>query len=555
MDQIRLQVARARRRLWLELFLHRLVRSWFVTLLTAVVAIAVPRIWAIENLPAQWPAMWLGGAVVAGLLFTLGWMWFRSKTELDAAMEIDRRFDLRERVASSLSLTAKDVETPAGQALLHDASHAIARLQIDERFRIRLGRSAWLPLAPALVALLLVALVDNQLTEPTVAAASGKLTKQELENTAKAVRKPLEELKKEAAKKNLKDAEFKKLLQDMEKQAEKMAAKKDLDRKQGLVDLNDLAKKLNDRREKLGGDKELQKQLAGMKDLNKGPADKMVQAMQKGEWDKAQQELDKLAKQMKNGQLDEAGKKALEKQMSQLKEQLQKAADARQQAMDQLKQQIEQQKQAGNLAEAGDLQQKLSELQKQQSQSKALEKLAQQMSQCQSCMKQGDQQGAAQAMEQMQQQLEQMQQQMSEGQMLDQAMEQLEMAKSSLGCKQCQGAGCKACQGGNSLANNPGQKQSGGSSYGTGTAAGKRPEDVKNAAFRDSQVKQDPGKGPAVITGEAEGPNMRGDVREQLKEEMAAHGSEPADPLVIETLPKSHRDNARDYFDRVREGE
>jgi hypothetical protein len=213
--------------------------------------------------------------------------------------------------------------------------------------------------------------------------------------------------------------------------------------------------------------------------------------------------------------------------------------------MDQLKQQIEQQKQAGNLAEAGDLQQKLSELQKQQSQSKALEKLAQQMSQCQSCMKQGDQKGAAQAMEQMQQQLEQMQQQMAEGEMLDQAMQQLEMAKSALGCKQCQD--------GNSLANQPGQKASKGSGYGTGTAAGKRPEDVKNAAFRDSQVKQDPGKGPAVITGEADGPNMRGDVREQLKEEMAAHGSEPADPLVIETLPKSHRDNARDYFDRVRD--
>ena len=63
------------------------------------------------------------------------------------------------------------------------------------------------------------------------------------------------------------------------------------------------------------------------------------------------------------------------------------------------------------------------------------------------------------------------------------------------------------------------------------------------------------GKGPAVITGEAEGPNMRGNVREQIKEEMAAKGSEPADPLVIETLPKSHRENAQDYFDRLREGD
>jgi hypothetical protein len=48
---------------------------------------------------------------------------------------------------------------------------------------------------------------------------------------------------------------------------------------------------------------------------------------------------------------------------------------------------------------------------------------------------------------------------------------------------------------------------------------------------------------------------MRGNVREQIKEEMAAKGSEPADPLVIETLPKSHRENAQDYFDRLREGD
>jgi hypothetical protein len=555
MDQIRQQVARARRRLWLELFLHRLVRVWFVTLLMAAAAIAVPKIWAIENLPAQWAALWLGGALVGGLAITLGWMWFRSRSELDAAIEIDRRFNLRERVASSLSLSPTVADTPAGQALLHDASHAISRLQIDERFRIRLDRSAWLPVGPALLALLLVAVFENQLVPATANAASGALTKQERENTAKLARKPLAELKKEAAKKDLKDAEFQKLLQEMEKQVEKMAAKKDLDRKQGLVDLNDLAKKLNERREKLGGEKELQKQLATMKEMNKGPADKMVQAMQKGDWDKAQQELDKLAQQVKDGKLDEAGQKELEQQMSQLKEQLQQAAAARQQAMDQLQQQIEQQKQAGNLAEAGDLQQKLDQLQKQQSQSKALEKLAQQMGQCQSCMKQGDQQGAAQALEQMQQQLGQMQQEMSEGEMLDQAMQQLEMAKSSLGCKECQGAGCEACQGGKSLVNKPGQKQSGGKGYGTGTSAGKRPDDPKNAAFRDSQVKQTPGKGPAVITGEAEGPNMRGNVREQIKEEMAAKGSEPADPLVIETLPKSHRENAQDYFDRLREGD
>ena len=60
---------------------------------------------------------------------------------------------------------------------------------------------------------------------------------------------------------------------------------------------------------------------------------------------------------------------------------------------------------------------------------------------------------------------------------------------------------------------------------------------------------------PAVIAGEADGPNLRGNVQEVIQEEMAAQGSQPADPLVIEQLPKAQRENAEDYFNRLREGE
>ena len=65
---IRKQVSRARRRLWVELFLHRLVRCWFVTFLAAAVAVAVPKLIAIQGLPAEWTTWWLGGAVAAGSL-------------------------------------------------------------------------------------------------------------------------------------------------------------------------------------------------------------------------------------------------------------------------------------------------------------------------------------------------------------------------------------------------------------------------------------------------------------------------------------------------------
>ena len=40
---IRKQVSRARRRLWVELLLNRLVRCWFVTFLAAAVAVPLVR--------------------------------------------------------------------------------------------------------------------------------------------------------------------------------------------------------------------------------------------------------------------------------------------------------------------------------------------------------------------------------------------------------------------------------------------------------------------------------------------------------------------------------
>ena len=117
MDQILEKVTRVRRRLSLELFCNRLVRCWFIGMIVAVVAIAIPKLFLIENLSDQWD-LWCGiGGFVGGLLVALGWTIVRGRSELEAAVEIDSRYHLRERIASSLSLTPEDAETPAGRGL------------------------------------------------------------------------------------------------------------------------------------------------------------------------------------------------------------------------------------------------------------------------------------------------------------------------------------------------------------------------------------------------------------------------------------------------------
>ncbi|MCA9229730.1 MAG: hypothetical protein KDA57_03705 [Planctomycetales bacterium] len=549
MDQILEQVSRARRRLGWELFLNRLVRCWFFGLFLALLAIAAPKVATIENLPANWSLQCGLAAILGGALVAAVWTWWRGRTELEAAVEIDQRYGLKERIASSLSLSATDAETPAGQALLADAVRAVRRVDIEEQFQIRFQQRAWLPLVPALLAFLLATLVDNREAQSSVDPQT-KISQVQQENAAKALRKRLAERREQAAKKGLKDAEG--LFRDLEKQTEKLAETRDADHKKTLVKLNDLAQQLEQRRQELGGDQELRKQFEKMGKFKRGPADKMVEAMKQGQWQKAISELDKLKKQIETGKLDPEAKKELEEQLSELKQKMQEASDARKQAMDELKKEIEKEKKQGNLSRAGELQQKLDQMQQQQQKMEQLAQLAQKMGECQQCMKEGDSQGAAKSLSEMMQQMEQLQQELEESEMLEMAMDQLQMAKDSMACSQCQGMGCQACQG-NGMSDQFSENQ--GNGMGAGRGYGPRPDEKNPTNFRDSRVRQNPGRGAAVIVGEADGPNRRGQVVEAVKEQMAVDAGQPADPLVVEKLPKSHREHAEEYFNRLREGQ
>lgn len=553
MDQIREQVKRAQRRLSIELFLNRLLKCWFVSLIVAVVAVAVPKIWSIghlfENgLPANWSFGCIAAGLIAGVVVALAWTWLRGRSELEAAVEIDRRYGLRERVASSLSLTPDDANSPAGQALLTDAMRAVGRIDVDEKFKIRFQQRAWLPIVPALLAFVLAAFVDNQDAKSNIESKPPQLTKEQHENATKKLRERLEKRRKEAAKKGLKDAEG--LFRELEKQTEKMAEAKDADRKQSLVKINDLAKQLEKRRQQLGGENQLRKQFEKLNNLNKGPADKMADAMKKGDFKAAKQEMQKLKEQLENGKLDKQAKKDLQQQLKQMEQKLNEANEARQQAMENLKKQIEQQKQQGNLSKAGDLQQKLDQMQQQQNQANKMNQMAQKLGELQEKMQQGDAEGAAQAMDEMMKQMDQLQQEMAEGELLDAAMDQLQMAKDAMGCEACQGEGCQACQGagmgGDQFSEQPGN------GMGPGRGFGPRPDEKNDVSFRDSRVRAKPGRGAAVVVGEADGPNIRGLVVESIKEQMATDASKPADPLVVEQLPKSRREHAEEYFNSLR---
>src|SRR5688572_29996625 len=100
MDIIRRQVAQARRRLSLQQF--SAIAPWclFATLLVAAVALIIPKFLVLKVDPNIWLWSWVGGATAVGLLVATIWTIAKRRDSIDAAIEIDRRFGLKERVSS-----------------------------------------------------------------------------------------------------------------------------------------------------------------------------------------------------------------------------------------------------------------------------------------------------------------------------------------------------------------------------------------------------------------------------------------------------------------------
>lgn len=555
MDQLREQVARARRRLVLEQFMGRLVWCLLAALTAAAIGIAAPRVIVIHDLPANWDTAWLLGGLGVGFLVAAAWTLFSNRSPLDAAMEIDHRFDLRERVASSLSLTDEDRTSDAGKAVVNDALRAVRRIEVDEKFRVQLDRRAWWPLVPAAIVFVLVAFVEYREAASEHEHETVAQVEKQVKQSAESLRKKMEEKKKEAEKQGLEAAQG--IFKQIEQGTKELQEKKNLDRTKAVVTLNDLAKQLEQRRQQLGAEDKLKQQFESMKNLGAGPAEKAAQAMKEGDWKKALEEVKELEKQLREGKLDAKDKENLAKQLEQMKDKLQAAADAHKQAMDDLQKQIDEQKRQGNLAKAGELQQKLDQLKQQQPQMNRLQQLAQQMAEMQQGLQQGDGQKAANAMAQMAQQLDQMQKEMEEMKMLDAAMNQLDMAKDAMACQNCAGEGCEQCQGNQFGMNGMnGMKMDGkpGMGMGAGRGIGPRPDEKNATNLRDTRVRQNPGRGAATFGGMVEGPNIKGEVAESIKEEMATLSAEPADPLTSERLPSSRREHAEEYFELLREG-
>ena len=438
METLIKQVAQARRRLMLVRFLTALAWCWTAGLLVAAVAIAAAKLFPIGG-GANWGGVWISGALAAGLLAAGIWTWIVRPDPLLAAIELDHRFALRERVSSALALSPAELQTEIGQALVNDAVPHVPAARRVAAFRCAAATVARLTAGGCAVGVRTDVFFrprvadcrQCQFDQPGRSAANPAVGP-----GARPQAGPAQE---EADEKGLKDAGD--LFQKIEEGTKDLASKSTADRKDALVKLNDLAKDLESRRQKIGGTEQLKQQLKEIKDPSDGPADKLAQDVKNGNFDKALEEVKKLQNELANDKLDAKQREDLANQLKSLQDAMNKLADKHDAQQKALQKQIDQLKNAGQMAEAQRLQRQLDQLQQQQPQMQQLKQMAQQLGQCSKCLGQGKpgEGQARQALGDMARDMEQLKQEGDELKMLDQALDQIADAKQSM----CQGQGDK----------------------------------------------------------------------------------------------------------------
>ena len=554
MNRVESQVASARRRLMLGTFGRSLCYTMFAALIVATIAIAIPAIWFLNVDSATWAYSWIGGSVLAALIASAGYAMTTAPSTDAVAAEVDRRFGLRERLSSSMTLEDIDRDSDFGLALVADAEKRAGQLEVADRFELKPTKLGWLPLS--LIPVLAIVMWLAEPAKQTTASNPSSTDQAEVAQVKKAaaqLKKRIQQQKRNADAKGLKEA--KEMFEKMEADLNKIQQRKNMTRKEAMIAMNDLKKELEERRSQLGSNDQMRKAMASMKGLEAGPGDKIAKAMEKGEFGDAKEMVKELAKKMKDGKLSEKEKKQLKKQVEQMKKQMQDAVKKHEQAKKDLQKKIDQAKAQGRNADAAKMQQQMNKMAQKDGQMQKMQKMAQAMNQAQQAMKDGKPGEAADAMQQMADQLGDMQMEQSELEDLEATLGDLSQSKNQMRCKNCGGAGCKECQSnGMQQGMGEGDGDKPGQGMGKGNGSGDRPEDEVDTNTYETQVRGQVKKGKAIIAGFADGPNKKGISREELKSIVEGAIAEESKALDNENLPRTEQEHAKDYFNKLREG-
>lgn len=304
------QVSRAGWRLFGQSLLEHVLAAWLgVLILCGLWFLLQP--WILPLAPMAGREIVLG--VLLGVATTGAFMraLMVRPTLVRAALEVDQRFGLKERVVTGYTLSEQDANSPAGQALLADANQRVEPLRMSEGFPVRLPTASWFLPVGLLVVVLLLLLYRP---EPGQVAASADDRPLVLDDKQKAA---LDEAKKELRNKTP-EKQREKLPPHLEKIREQgdQIARKSLDTRDqardALKEIGDAEEQIQKRQKELAQKQEaFQKQMEQVakaaekenperlkKKPKEDPARDLEKAVKQADFGQARDEADRLFRQL-----------------------------------------------------------------------------------------------------------------------------------------------------------------------------------------------------------------------------------------------------------------
>ena len=507
----------------------------------------------------EWRDVFL--SVAFGVAFSLSaiYTWLKNPSYISVAQEVDRRFQLKERLSTALLMVDHASESLVAAAQINDTEQSASQIVVSDQFELRPNRLAYLPccLIPALfMSYSLIAPAGVRREAPSLSESIQE--NQKVAETVKVLRKQIQERKKSATAKGLSEALD--LYSRLEKKLDRLASNPNVDQKQTMIAMNDLKKQLEERASKLGSSEAVKKSLSPLQGLPSNEGQKMLNAMKGGDFRKAGEMISDYKQKLESGEISDEEKKELKAQLESLRNSLSQAVKDYQDQQTELQSKIEAATKAGDQQELAQLQEKLDRLQMQGDQMKSLDKLAQSINDVSQAMDGTGTKNASDSLDKLAKSLQELQSESDELQDLESALSDISMSKNAMRCQSCAGNGCSECRGngagnpmsgngnGNSLAEGKG------SGLGKGTGNGERPESESETNTYQTRVQGQLSAGRAVIAGVAEGPNRKGVSREELQQAIDISLQQQGSPTENQILPKAEREHAMQYFDQLREG-
>jgi uncharacterized coiled-coil DUF342 family protein len=547
-------VRSARRRLVAQRLTNGLVLAW-VASLAAGLGWFLAEPWLVEFPPA-----WLRWAVVGGLaglgtVAAVTWAVLTAPTREQTALEVDTRFDLRERVTTALTLGAADADTPAGRAVLTDATAKVAGLRVADKFPVRPRWQA--ALVPVFAGALALAVVFYH---PDTAGASSGDADAEAKKTAAAANAAAADPKKQPVtpfikpkppelERKDKSEELKQLEEELNKLMEKWqkepaeTPEKKREKVTELTQMEDKIKKFNqDKFEKLT---QLEKQLQQLDKLNRdkefqeGPAKELNDALSKGDLKKAEEQVDQLKKKAKENKLDKDDLAKLDRQMEKMKQETEKLAREKEKEQ-KLRDLIDKAKKEGRNAES--LERELDKLKQEMKQSgEAMEKMAEQMQKVQDAIKKGDMNELAEELDKLGGEMKKMEGDLED---LEDAQEYLQKLKDEMK------KACKACGECEGDMKDAGRKDFSG---GRGVASGER--EIDRTAKTGSQEERirglfDP-RGKKSFGGTTKGQAYTKRSEVEFGKEVQQAAQEAPQAVETQRLPRDAQESVKEYFEKL----